>query len=472
MAEGVSSLAGPLGVLVYRAEDGRVEYLDADFNDPLDPRGRGSAKGAPSGKRILVPGAPAGLEALAAKYGKLPFAELLEPAAALAEGGFPVNNLMALSIASRARLLKKSQCGRETFFRDGRPLTAGETLRQPDVARFLRRLGREGSAYVYRGEWGDHFLSAVEAHGGRLRAEDLAAYRAEWRAPLTTTYRGHTMHASSGRSYGGLWVLLALKTLEHAPPPQTPRYWQDAGALEQLIRISRQVWSEPDIFDPRVLDDAEAVRSLLTAEHTGSIWQRVRDKAPHNFMGVRGAHSYHLVVRDDAGNIASGTTTIESEPWADGIFVEGVPLPSAGKIPWHTKPGQRRLSPFSIHLALREGSPRFAVGSFSNSMVEASFQFLLKLMDYGEDVREAASSPRFGTFPERSTRWRIPLQLDRNWLDPRVDGWVVERLRARGVKVKAEGVVDTGLGALMHVGPGGEVEGAVAPVPYFKNPFG
>ena len=81
MAEGVSSLAGPLGVLVYRARDGRIAYLDADFNDPFDPAGRGSYS-------IFVPGAPAGLEELATKYGRLPFAELLQPSIALAEDGF------------------------------------------------------------------------------------------------------------------------------------------------------------------------------------------------------------------------------------------------------------------------------------------------------------------------------------------------------------------------------------------------
>jgi gamma-glutamyltranspeptidase/glutathione hydrolase len=472
LAEGASSLAGPLGVLVYRAEDGLTEYLDADLNDPLESRPRRVWKGRSPGEVILVPGAPAGLEALSTKYGRLPFGEALRPAVELAADGFTVNNMMALCIKERAELLKESGYGRATFFRDGKPLVAGETIRQPEVADFLRTLGREGSAYVYNGDWGDEFLSTVEAHGGTLTARDLREYGAKWCEPWTTTYRGHTLRSSSGRSYGGLWVLLALRTLEHSNLPQTPRYWEDASCLETLIRVMRQTWSEPDIFNPRVMGDPEAVGPLLTAEYARSIWERVRDKAPHNFMGFAGSHSYHLTVRDDAGNIASGTTTIESLPWADGIFVQGVPLSAAGRIPWNTRPGERRLSPFSIHFAFQEGRPRFAVGSFNNSMVETSFQLLVKLIHYGMSAQDAASTPRVGTFPERATAWRLPIRLDQNWLDPRVDGEVVKELKRRGIKVKATGIIDTGLGVAMRVGPGDEVEGALVPVPYLRNPFG
>jgi gamma-glutamyltranspeptidase/glutathione hydrolase len=471
LAEGVTSLGGPLGVLIYRAEDNQVEYLDADFNDPLDGHGRAESNGSKPGKTVLVPGAPAGLEALATKYGRLPLAELLQPAIALAEDGFPVNQLMAGLIRASSKVLKKSKYGRNTFLPKGEALNPGEIIRQPELADFLHKFGKEGSAYVYNGEWGDRFLSEVEAHGGRLTAKDLAAYRVNWCAPWTTTYRGHTIHSSSGHTYGGLWVLLALKTLEHTTLPSSPGYWEDAAALEQMIRISRQVWSEADIFDYRVLDDAESVRSMLTKEYAHSIWERVVNKAPVNFMGVAGSHSYHIITSDDAGNIASGTTTIESDPWANGIFVEGIPLTSAGRIPWQTKPGERRLSPFSIHLAFQDGRPQFSVGSFSGSVVEASFQFLVKLIDYRLPVRDAVSTPRFGTFPHRF--WaKMLLRLDRNWLDPRVEESIVKELKKRGIKVKQTGLVDTGLGVVLRVGTEGEVEGAPAPVPYMGNLFG
>jgi gamma-glutamyltranspeptidase/glutathione hydrolase len=471
LAEGVSSLAGPLGVLIFRAEDGQVVYMDADFDDPLDPSGRRSVNDSRPGATVLVPGTPAGLEALATRYGRLPFAELLQPAIALAADGFPVNRMMAGLIARFEKLLKKSEYGHNTFFRNGRALEVGEIIQQPEVADFLYRLGKEGSAYVYNGDWRDRFLSVVASSGGRLTAKDLGEYSVKWSVPWTTTYRGCTIHSSSGQSYGGLWVLLALKTLEHTTLPATPRYWEDADTLEQMIRISRQVWSEPDIFDHHLLGDSEIIQPLLTADYARSIWERVRSKSASNFMGVAGSHSYHIIVTDDEGNIANGTTTIQSDPWAQGIFVQGIPLTSGGGIPWRTEPGKRRLSPLSIHLVFQDGRPRFAVGSFSNSVVEASFQFLVKLIDYQMPALDVVSTPRFGTFPNRGNLLKLSLKLDRNWLDPRVESEIVKTLKARGIKVEHKGPVDTGLGVVVCIEPGGEIEGSIAPIPYLSNPF-
>jgi gamma-glutamyltranspeptidase/glutathione hydrolase len=470
LAEGASSLAGPLGVLTYRASDGQVMYLDADFNDPHHPNSNNSGRET-LGQFILVPGAPAGLEALAKKYGTLPFSELLKPAMKLASEGFAVKRTMAQTIEHTSGVLKRSDYGRTTFLRNGKPLAVGDTFRQPEVARFLERLGREGSAYVYEGDWSQRFLSTVSETGGSLTRNDLAGYAVRWCKPWTTTYRGYTLHSSSGSSYGGLWVLLALKTLEHATLPETTRYWNDADGLEMLIRISHQVWSERDIFDYRVLADSELVESLLTEKYSRSVWERVSAKTPLVFMGVPGSHSYHIITTDAQGNIASGTTTIYSHPWADGIFVEGVPLTCAGRIPWNTAPGERRLSPLSIHLALQNGKPKFGVGTISNSIVEAAFQFLVKLIDYQMPVRETVSSPRFGTFPPKGMSLSKLPRLDANWLDPRVDRKVVKQLEKRGLKVQQKGLVDTGLGLVMSVDPEGQFEGVPAPLPYVADPF-
>ena len=472
MAEGMSSLAGPLAVMVYRAENDQVVYLDADFNDPVDPAGYGTPADTQPGKAALVPGAPAGLEALATKYGRLSFSELLQPAIALAEDGYPVNRMLAVAISMYGDVLKKTEYGRNTFLPQGEALKIGAVVKQPEVAEFLRRLGEEGSAYVYRGDWGDRFLSIVETNGGSLTAADLLGYDVKWCDPWTTSYRGHSIYSSSCRSYGGLWVLLALKTLEHAALPATPRYWEDGDTLEQMIRISHQVWSEPDIFDYRVLDDPESVQSLLTAEHASAIWGRVRDRVPLNFMGLGGSHSYHIIVTDDDGNIASGTTTIYANPWADGLFVEGIPLTCAGRVPWNTKPGERRLSGFSIHLAFQNGQPRFAVGSISNSLAEASFQFLVKLIDYQMSVHDTVSTPRFGSFDARGDPTKPRINFDKNWLDPRINRKIVKTLKKRGIRVRQEGTIDTGLGAVMRLESGGKVEGITAPVPYLSNPFG
>jgi gamma-glutamyltranspeptidase/glutathione hydrolase len=453
LAEGASSLAGALGVLVYRARDGTVAYLDADFNTPLDPAAAWSP-GDPPGKSVLIPAMPAGLVTLAATHARFGLPELLEPAIRLADEGFPVVPLMAQSISERAWILRRSTYGLDTHFVDGRPLKRGDWLRLPELAGFLRDLSQRGLAHVYGGEFGQRFLQRVCREGGALGMDDLSNYRAEWTAPWAMHYRDHVIHASSGPSYGGLWTLLALKAREEQGPDPTDEF-------ERMMRIAHDVWSEEILFRPApTRQEAEVKRRL--GEQGGAQFSS-RPKAS-------GSHSYHIITRDREGNIASGTITAQSDPWGDGLFVDGLALPTAGRIPWNTEPGQRRLSPLSIHLALHEGHPRLSVGTISNSAVEAAFQILVNLIDKNLPLEEALSAPRFGTFPpRREDGWVVP-DLHQNWIDPRLDRATVRRLQKAGLGLRRNGPVDTGLGAALTVHEGSSL-GATVPLPYVRRPF-
>lgn len=469
LAEGASSLAGPLGVLVHCARNGRTEYLDADFNDPLDPEAVCTAARPEVAGAVLVPGAPAGLAALAERCGTLPLATLLAPAANLAEAGFRVNNLMASYVAQRAGVLKATDYGRHTYFPGGRALRPGDTLRLPQMAAFLRALGEAGPAHVHAGPWGERFLAAAAEAGCRLTADDLAAYRVRWCEPWEAAYRGKTLRSSSGRSYGGLWGLLALRAHEILDPPKSPHYAEDPEALALMIRLARHAWSETFLFDAMPGGNDPAVE---LEERAHAIARKARGGEPPLLGPTASGHSYHVIVRDAAGNIASGTTTIEADPWGDGVFVEGVPLTTAGRLPLGTEPGQRRLSPFSIHIAFEGGRPVLSVGAISNSVVEAAFQLLVNLLHHGMSLRDAVAAPRFGTFPARKVSGAGLLDLDRNWLDPRIGRETVAGLEDRDLRVVQRGIVDTGLGTLLSLRPDGTVEGITSPVPYVRDPFG
>lgn len=478
LAEGASSLAGPLGVLVYRSpEPGaarsgppQIDYLDADFNSPLNPKQRGGSSWRNRGKAVLVPGAPFGLWELAARYGSKPFSELVEPAITLAEQGFRIPPFMAVMLAWRKRILRKSDYGRRTFFLTDKPLRTGQVLRQPEVAHFLREFARQGPTYIYEGEWAKQFLETVQSEGGLLTSRDLTEYHVRWCQPWTTTYRNQTIYASSGTTYGGLWVLLALKTLEHDPEFSRQPYWSDVDGLETMLRVARQVWSEKFLLDYQALQDRTLVESKLTREHGAEIWKRVQSRARATPMGIGGSHSYHLITLDKAGNIVSGTTTIESQPWGDGIFVRGVPLTTAGGLAWNTRPGQRRLSPLSMHFVFEGGKPRIAIGCISDSVVEASFQLLVNLLDYHLTPCEAATIPRFGSFSQTRLN-TLGLRLDRNRLDSRVTREVVKGLKKRNIRVTQKPSIDTGLGAILVLQESGTVEGITVPLPNIAKPF-
>jgi gamma-glutamyltranspeptidase/glutathione hydrolase len=467
LSEGASSLAGALGALIYRADVGRVTYLDADHNDPLDPTTASRSNKSAAGAAALVPGAPAALDALALKYGRLPLDVLLAPAIALAEDGFPASRLMVATIAQRSRFLRRTAYGRRTYLRKDKPPRVGDKLRLPEMADWLRRFAQERSSYVYHGGFGRRFIETVQAQGGRLTQADLAGYGERWCVPWAATFRDLTLHACSGRTYGGLWAMLALKTLERASVPDGVHYSKDADALERVIRIAREVWSEQLIFEDVVEQDAAAVQNLLTKEHAGEIWQRVVAQRPARAVARRATHSFHIITTDAEGNIASGTTTAQSEPWAEGLFVDGLLLTASGRIPFGTVPGRRRLSSFSMHLAMLDGRPVLSVGGISNSAAEAAFQLIVNIAD-GMPLDRAVRAPRVGTFPlDVSQRPR----LDRNWIDPRIDPSIARTLRRRGLRLTSAGAIDTGLGAVLSLEDEGTSVGATVPLPYLTQPF-
>lgn len=472
LAEGASSLDGALGALLFVAKTRKVVYLDADFNDPRDPEAAWSPSDPKPGGAVLVPGTVAGLEAIATRYGSRPLAKLVEPAIALARDGFDVDAKFVTFLTAREGVLKRTEYGRRTFFRDGNTLEPGTRLRQPEVASFLSHLASEGSAYVYKGAWAEKFLATVRENGGRLTAADLASYRPLWQEPWWGSYRGHKVYSSSGRQYGGPWVLMALKTLEHTTLANRVHYTRSAEGLSLVVRTARGVWAEPWLFDYRVLDDHQLVQSRIQSSYADRIWDRVATKVEPTVRRKTGTHSYHVIVVDRHGNAVSGTHTHQSEPWGEGLFVEGIPLTSAGRIqPWYTQPGERRLSPLSIHLTFHAGRVRFLTGAISNSVVEAEFQNLVNLIDYGLAPTRALSMPRFGTFPVADTATHpLGLDLEQNWLDPRIGPELVARLRDQGLKFQQLGVVDTGLGVVAAIDPRGQISGAVSVLPGFEPP--
>jgi gamma-glutamyltranspeptidase/glutathione hydrolase len=482
VAEGGTSLAGTLGALVFDARTNRVEYVDADYNQVLNPNSTWTWWDTivhafwrdRSGKAVLVPGALGGLEALSRKHGRLGFARALEPAIQIAEQGFPVSEFYAALIAWSSGILKRSEYGRRTFFRaDGSPLRPGDTLKQPELASFLRAVARDGAAYMYTGEWARGCVRAVQETGGLMTEEDLRRWTPVWREPWKITYRGYDLYAPSGRQYGGIWVDLALRALEHADLKAMGHFSRRADPLELVLQTARHAWAERTWFeDPARLDDRQFVADKL-ASAPAEIWHRVRDRQLANPLPTTGTHSYHIIVADSDGNVVSGTNSIQSLPWGAGTFVQGVPLNQTGLLPSRTGPGERVVNAFSLHLAFRDGQFRFATGAFTNALVETNLQFLLNLIDYRLPPAEAVSLPRFGTFPHDLKGW---VDTKSNWLDPNVDASIADTLRARGLRVVQSGPLvgtglDTGLGLVLARQDDGTFMGAAAPWPGLTAPW-
>lgn len=144
---------------------------------------------------VTVPGCPSAWAELSRRFGKLPFADLLQPAISLARDGFPLSPVVAhqWQIAldefspHRNALLEPWF---DTFLIDGRAPRAGELFRNPAQARTLEELAASACESLYRGPLAQRLDAHSRATGGYLRATDLADYRAQWVEPIHINYRG------------------------------------------------------------------------------------------------------------------------------------------------------------------------------------------------------------------------------------------------------------------------------------------
>jgi gamma-glutamyltranspeptidase/glutathione hydrolase len=380
-----------------------------------------------------------------------------------------LSDFYAAVIAWSAKMLGRSDYGRKTFFRrDGHPKRGGDILRQPEVASFLTRVQRDGSDYMYCGEWATACVAAVQDRGGRMTLEDLRRWRPVWHEPWRISYGGHDVYAPAGRQYGGIWVGLALLALEEAHLGTGEHFSRDADALEVIVRTARETWAERAWFEnPDRLDDRDFIASRLTPSYARTIAERVRKRRSAAAGARAGSHSYHVITADDAGSAVTGTNTIQSLPWGTGTFVQGIPLNLTALLPSRCRPGERIVNSMTMHVGLRDGVFQFATGAFTNSLLEANLQFLVNLLEYGLPADRVTALPRFGTFPHS-----LSGKIDRgsNWLDPEIDPAIVRSLRRRGVRLRQNGPLvgtglDVGLGAVVSRGANGKLAGSLAPWP-------
>ncbi|HRX56821.1 MAG TPA: gamma-glutamyltransferase, partial [Verrucomicrobiales bacterium] len=154
-----------------------------------------------------VPGSLAAWSLALKKWGRLSLAQIVGPAAQLAEAGFPIDAVFADKLAATASTLAQFEGSRAVFLKsDASPYQEGELLRQPDLAATLREIAKEGSDAFYKGRIAALTESWMKAHGGLLTASDFAAYEPRERQPILSQYRGCEIVGFPPPSSGGVHV--------------------------------------------------------------------------------------------------------------------------------------------------------------------------------------------------------------------------------------------------------------------------
>ncbi len=209
----MSGVGGGGGLLRWDQRSGRADFVDFYASQPV-ARWRGVTADSTVPLRIAaIPGNVAGLLAAQARFGRLTRAQVMAPAIALAEHGFPLYPVLADFIARDTVRLARDSIARRIYWRDGHLLQLGDTLRNPALAEVLRRIAAQGRDGFYTGAAARALVNRLNAGGNPATLEDVAAYQPQWKRPLCTVYRGRVV-LSAPPPMGGVQFLSSLELLE------------------------------------------------------------------------------------------------------------------------------------------------------------------------------------------------------------------------------------------------------------------
>ena len=425
--------AGNLGgggfMLVRRAGDGEIVAIDYRETAPaaasrdmfLDAGGAVDTRASRfSHLSVGVPGTVAGLVLALERYGSMPLERVLAPAIALARDGIEVSPSLADSLESRRERLARNPAAAGIFLRaDGSAPRAGERLVQTDLAWSLERIAAEGPDAFYRGEIAERIAADMAANGGLVTMDDLAAYRAEVRAPVHGTYRGYDIYSMPPPSSGGVHLIQILNILEDYPigflghnSAQTIHLMAEAMKLAYADRSEHL--GDPAYWDVPVAGltskaYAAKLREGIPLRHArpstsikpGNPAPYESDETTHfSIMDAEGnvvANTYTINFSFGAGIVAAGTGILLNNEMDDFSAKPGVPN-AYGLIGGEAnavEPGKRPLSSMTPTLVLRGGEPVLATGSPGGSrIITTVLQIIMNVIDHGMNIAEATAAPR------------------------------------------------------------------------------
>ncbi len=293
-----------------------------------------------SGLSVGVPGNIALAAEAHAKFGKLPWARLFDPAIALARDGFTMNRRLHESLAANKGRADKTEAARAVFFgADGEPLPIGATVKIPALAETLAALAEAGPQAMYGSKAAADLAAHVAAQtpqDGRMTAADVAAYRAKEREPVCARYRVYRVCGMGPPSSGGVAVAQMLGQLEGfdlaALGPQSPQFWHLFVESQRLAYADRELYlADADFVEVPVagLVDEAYIASRAGLIDPGSTIEKVEAGTPPGAPLARGdgpeepeSGTTHFSVVDSAGNAVSYTSTIEGA-FGSGLMFGG-----------------------------------------------------------------------------------------------------------------------------------------------------
>ena len=411
----MTGIGGDMFAIVWLAREQKLVALNASgragslmTRETLQARGfrAGSQQGVMS---VTVPGALAGWDMLVRTHGKRTLAQALQPAIAYARDGFPVSPIIAAQWANETAFLQRDSAAAATFLRGGHAPKAGEWFQNPDYARTLQEIAKNGIGTFYGGALGARIVARLSALNGFVTLDDLKKNAPTWVTPISVPFRGYRVWELPPNNQGiaALEMLRILETYDlKSMGHNSPTY------LHHLIEAKKLAYADLDRF----VGDADHLdmpaEQLLTDEFIAERRSHMNPTRAQERVDPGPARTksetVYLTVADAEGNMVSfinsnydyfgsgivvpGTGFVLHNRGAGFTLTPGLPNTVApGKRPFHT------LIPAFVTQTVNGREQAYMSFGLMGGGVQAQghVQFLLNYFVFGMDLQAAIDAPRF-----------------------------------------------------------------------------
>ncbi|ENL9260409.1 gamma-glutamyltransferase [Salmonella enterica] len=474
------------GFMLLRTKDGATTAIDFREMAPagatrdmfLDEQGNpDSKKSLTSPLASGTPGTVAGLSLALEKYGSLPLNSVVRPAIKLAQEGFIVNDALADDLKTYgSEVLPHHENSKAIFWKDGEPLKKGDKLVQQDLANSLTMIAENGPDAFYKGEIARQIAQQMQQNGGLITTDDLAAYQAVERTPISGEYRGYQIFSMPPPSSGGIHIVQILNILENF---DMNKYgFGSADAIQIMAEAEKYAYADRSEY----LGDPDFVnvpwQALTSKTYAKSIAGQIDiNKAkpsseirPGKLAPYESDQTTHFSVVDKDGNAVAVTYTLNTT-FGTGIVAGNTGILLNNQMDdFSAKPGvpnvyglvggeanavgpkKRPLSSMSPTIVVKDGKTWLVTGSPGGSrIITTVLQMVVNTIDFGMNVAEATNAPRF------HHQW-LPDELR---VEKGFSPDTLKLLEQKGQKVALKEAM--GSTQSIMVGPDGELYGASDP---------
>ncbi len=378
---------------------------------------------------VTVPGCVSAWVEMSTQYGKLPFADLFEPAIEYAAGGYMVTPTIARLWKNQVPELKSQPGFAAAFMPNGRAPLPGEKFVFPDQAATLRKIAESKGEAFYRGELAEKIAAHAKQNGGAMTIADLAAHTLDWVEPLAQDYRGYTLHELPPNGQG-IGALVSLGILDNFDMRALPV--DSADSLHVQIEAMKLAFADiyEYVSDPKTMrvKPSQMLDKAYLKDRAKLIDMK---KAQDPQFGTPPTGGTVYLTAADASGMMVSYIQSNFAGFGSGCVVDGtgISLQNRGYgfslKPGHANvvaPGKRPFQTIIPAFVTKDGKPVMSYGLMGGSMqAQGHSQVIVRFTDYEQNPQAAADAPR----------WRIDNGLSVG-IEHGINADVVDELKRRG----------------------------------------